>query len=238
MKFLKKILSPKFCYDFLSTLLPWVACSSAVLIVYGLIGGLILAPADYQQGDGFRIIYVHVPAAFLSIMVYASMTFSALISLVWRIKVADFAVSAAAPIGFSFTLIALITGSFWGKPMWGTWWIWDARLTSELILLFIYIAIIALTHALQGAPSQSLLRNIFVLIGAINLPIIHYSVYWWNSLHQGATLSLSGPSHIAPAMLRPLLSMILGFICLFLLIWFMRLRNLILSHSHKNQRIG
>jgi heme exporter protein C len=235
MKIFKKLLSAQVSYNFLGILLPWSACSALVLIIYGLIGGLILAPADYQQGDGFRIIYIHAPAAFLSLTIYAAMAFFALINLVWRIKLANFSVTAAAPIGFAFTLIALISGSFWGKPMWGTWWIWDARLTSELILLFIYIAVIALTHSLHELQPHSLPRNIFVLIGAINLPIIHYSVYWWNSLHQGATLTLRGPSHIAPAMLRPLLAMIIGFSCLFLMIWMMRLRNLILWDARKTR---
>lgn len=235
MKFFTRLLAPKLSYDFLGKLLPWVAVAATVLLIYGLIGGLVLAPADYQQGDGFRIIYVHVPAAFLSLMVYAAMTVAALMSLVWRIKLADLAVQAAAPIGMVFTLIALVTGSLWGKPMWGAWWVWDARLTSELILLFIYIAIIALTYALQGVQQKSLLRNVFVLIGAINLPIIHYSVYWWNTLHQGATITVFGPSHIAPTMLKPLLAMIAGFVCLFLLAWFMRLRNLILWDARKSQ---
>lgn len=235
MRWLTQLLSLQRSYVLLGQCLPWLSWVAIVALAYGLIGGLIFAPADYQQGDGFRIIYIHVPAAFLSLLVYVVLTWFALISLVWRIKLADFAVSAAVPMGLVFTLIALVSGAFWGKPMWGTWWIWDARLTSELILLFIYIAIVSLSTALQGSPAQATLRNIFVLLGAVNLPIIHYSVYWWNSLHQGATLSLMGPRHIAPSMLWPLLSMIVGFGSLFLIGWFIRLRYLILWQARKSQ---
>src|SRR3989338_6459851 len=235
MLFLKRLLSPKYSYELLSAVLPWVTGVTVLLLCYGLLGGLILAPADYQQGEGFRIIYVHVPAAFLSLMVYGAMTVAALMNIVWRIKLADFAVKAAAPLGAAFTLIALVTGALWGKPMWGTWWVWDARLTSELILLFIYGAIIALDRALQGRHAQSILRNVFVLIGSLNLPIIHYSVYWWNTLHQGATLTFTGPSHIAPAMLKPLLVMIVGFIGVFLVAWILQLRNFIIVDARKSQ---
>ena len=233
--FFNRLLSPRHCYHFLGLVLPWIVGATTLLLLYGLIDGLIFVPADYQQGDGFRIIYVHVPAAFLSLMIYAAMSVAALLSLVWRIKLADFFVMAAAPIGVAFTFIALVTGSLWGKPMWGAWWVWDARLTSELILLFIYAAVIALDYALLGKRQQSLLRNMFVLIGALNLPIIHYSVYWWNTLHQGATLSLTGPSHIASIMLRPLLSMILGFTGIFMISCMMRLRNQLLWESRKSQ---
>lgn len=235
MLFFKRLLAAKYSYELLNSLLPWLIVLTSISLGYGLLGGLIFAPADYQQGDGFRIIYVHVPAAFLSLTIYAAMAVAAAISLIWRIKLADLAVKAAATIGAAFTLVALITGSLWGRPMWGAWWVWDARLTSELILLFIYFAVIALEHALRGRRSQALLLNIFVLIGSLNLPIIHYSVYWWNTLHQGATLTLVGPSHIAPAMLKPLLAMLVGFMGLFLIGWILRLQNLIIFAARNNQ---
>ena len=139
-KFFSQFLKFSYVYNFLNQCLPWVIFFTVVFLIYGLLGGLILAPADYQQGDGFRIIYVHVPAAFLSLLVYGFMGICAFVYVIWRIKLADLAAIAAAPLGASFTLIALITGSLWGKPMWGTWWVWDARLTSEMILLFIYLA--------------------------------------------------------------------------------------------------
>lgn len=238
MNAFKKLLLPQFSYQLLNKLLPWIIIIAVVTLGYGLIGGLVFAPADYQQGDGFRIIYIHVPAAFLSLLVYAALAFFAFINLVWRIKLADFAVSAAVPMGAIFTLIALVSGAFWGKPMWGAWWVWDARLTAELILFFIYSAVLSLEYALEGSSTRATLRNIFVLLGAVNLPIIHYSVYWWNSLHQGATLSLVGPSHIAHAMLWPLLAMIVGFTCLFLINWFIRLQNLILWHARKSRWVA
>jgi heme exporter protein C len=227
--------APEYSYLWCNRLLPWFSLFATAVIIYGLYGGLVLAPADYQQGDGFRIIYVHVPSAFLSLMVYGVMSVAALVSLIWRIKVADLVVIAAVPIGASFTFIALVTGALWGKPMWGAWWVWDARLTSELILLFIYLAVMALNNALQGRNQQSSFRNIFVLVGSLNLPIIHYSVYWWNTLHQGATLSLVGPSHIAPSMARPLIAMIVGFMLLFGVILLLRLRHLILWECRKTK---
>jgi heme exporter protein C len=235
MKFFKHLLSPKYSYALIGKIMPWLGGIATLMITYGLIDGLFIVPPDYQQGDGFRIIYIHVPCAFLSLMIYAIMAIAALLGLVWRIKLADSAVIAGAPVGAMATLIALVTGSLWGKPMWGTWWVWDARLTSELILLFIYIAIMSLSTGLANQSQQARLRNIFVLIGSLNLPIIHYSVYWWNTLHQGATLSLTGPSHIALVMLRPLLAMIIGLGCLFTVVGLMRLRNLILWESRKSQ---
>ncbi len=188
---------------------------SALCISYGIIGGLFLAPPDYQQGDGFRIIYIHVPAAFLSLFIYVFMALMSGSYLVFKLKLADVLAKSSAFIGASFTLIALTTGAIWGKPMWGTWWIWDARLTSELILLFLYLGCIILRDAFDDEQKSSFIASLLALFGVVNIPIIHFSVNWWNTLHQGATLSkLQAPS-IASTMLYPLLSMILGFFLLY-----------------------
>lgn len=206
-----KFSSPKYFYSLLTRITPWLTGFALVFILYGYVGGLILAPEDYQQGNGFRILYVHVPSAFLSLMVYSFMAVNAIIFLVWRIKIADVLIRASAPLGAWFTVIALITGSLWGKPMWGTFWIWDARLTSELILLFLYIGLIALQSAIRDPDQAARAGAFLIVIGFIDIPIIHYSVYWWNTLHQGASLSLLEKPKIALPMLYPLLSMILGY---------------------------
>lgn len=227
--------APKNFYRLAQLLTPWFATASLLLFSYGLIGGLVLAPADYQQGDGFRIIYIHVPAAFLSMLVYVTMAVAAVISFVWRIKLADIVVTASAPLGAWFTVIALATGSLWGKPMWGTWWIWDARLTSELILLFLYIGIIAMKSASSDPKRTSKAVNLLVLVGVINLPIIHYSVYWWNTLHQGATLSKFAKPSIASDMLYPLLAMIAAFLFYYGWILLLRIKAEILWRERKSQ---
>lgn len=204
-----KFASPQWFYWFSGKCLPYLTVISILLFAYGLIGGLLLAPPDYQQGDGFRIIYVHVPSAFLSMLTYVAMAICVLVSLIWRIKLADIMVRSAAPLGASMTALALITGSLWGKPMWGTFWIWDARLTSELLLLFLYLAYMALYNAFANPQQASKAANILLLVGVVNIPIIHYSVYWWNTLHQGSSLTLTH-SDIAPSMLYPLLAMIVA----------------------------
>lgn len=227
--------SPKYFYTFSGKLLPWLGIICLMLFSYGLVGGLYLAPPDYQQGDAFRIIYVHVPCALLSLLVYIIMAFAAAVAAIWQIKLADIVIKASAPIGAWFTLLALVTGSLWGKPMWGTWWVWDARLTSELILLFIYFGIIGLQSAIPEQNAAARAVRIMVLVGVVNIPIIHYSVYWWHTLHQGATIKLVGSSLIAPSMLRPLIAMILA--CIFYYAWVMllRCRIEILQREHKTQ---
>lgn len=224
-KFFHSLLSPKYFDRFSKKCIPWLSLLVIVSLSYGLVGGLILSPADYQQGDAFRIIYIHVPAAFLSLSIYSTMAVFAVIAMIWKIKLADKAIRASAPIGASFTLLALITGSLWGKPMWGTYWIWDARLTSELILLFLYLAYLAITHAFIEKKQATLAGRLIVIVGAINIPIIHYSVYWWNTLHQGATLSKFAKPSIASSMLYPLLSMIVAFFSYYILLLFLRLRT-------------
>jgi heme exporter protein C len=220
---INNLVSPRKFFSLSNKLLPWLTVLFILSFSYGMIGGLVLAPADYQQGDGFRIIYVHAPCAFLSLFIYAVMAAAAFCAIVWRLKMASMVIKHSAPIGASFTFLALLTGSLWGKPMWGTWWIWDARLTSELILLFMYIGIMLFQSATAQKRSGERSVAILVLVGFIDIPIIHYSVYWWNTLHQGATLKLFAPSAIDASMLYPLLAMITAFMIYYGMVLFMRM---------------
>jgi heme exporter protein C len=206
-----KLSSPPHFYRIAGKLVPWFGWSSLALVLVGLYGGLLTAPADYQQGDGFRIIYVHAPSAWMSMFIYATMAVAAGVGLIWRIKLAHAVAAASAPIGASFTFLALVTGSLWGRPMWGTWWEWDARLTSELILLFLYLGYIALRASIEDSQRADKSSAVLALVGVVNLPIIHFSVYWWNSLHQGATVTKMGKASMPTDMLWPLLVMILAF---------------------------
>jgi heme exporter protein C len=206
-----KLASPPHFYKLAGRLAPWFGWPAFLLIVVGLYGGLVLAPPDYQQGDAFRIVYVHAPSAWMSMFVYATMAIAAAVGLIWRIKLAHAVASAAAPIGAWFTVAALATGSLWGKPMWGTWWQWDARLTSELILLFLYLGFIALRASIDDRERADRAGAVLALVGVINLPIIHYSVYWWNTLHQGATISLTTAPKMASTMLTAMLLMTFAF---------------------------
>lgn len=229
----QKFLAPKAFYRTSGFLLPWIATLFVICFSYGLIDGLFIAPADYQQGDGFRIMYVHVPSAFTAMAVYLVMAVCAVMTLVWRIKIAAICMSCSAPIGASFTFLALVTGSIWGKPMWGTWWIWDARLTSVLILFFLYLGFIALQSVISSQQSRDRAGAVIALVGVINLPIIHYSVNWWNTLHQGATISKFAAPSIATSMLYPLLAMIAAFMLFYGVILILRMRNQILLRDMK-----
>ena len=176
-----------------------------VLSLIGLYGGLVLAPMDYLQGETFRIIYIHVPAAVSSMSIFVFMAIQGAAALIWRIKICEIFVVCAAPIGAMFTVVTLVTGMLWGKPTWGTYWSWDARLTSELVLLFLYLGIIALYHSYSEHRAGARAAAILALIGVVNVPIIHYSVTWWNTLHQGQTVSFTGQSKMHMTMLWPLL---------------------------------
>lgn len=202
-----KLGSPPYFYRLAGRLLPWLWSLGAIGIIAGLYGGLVLAPPDYQQSDAFRIIYIHVPSAWMSLFIYFFMAVNGFIALVWRIKLSEILAMAAAPVGAAFTFICLATGSLWGKPMWGTWWTWDARLTSELVLLFLYLGVIGLYHAIEDRRQAARAAAFLALIGIVNLPIVHFSVKWWNTLHQGSTVKLFGPSLIDSRMLWPLLIM-------------------------------
>lgn len=210
-RFIHQLASPPFFYSFTAKVMPWFVSVFLLFLFYGLYAGLVLAPADYQQGESYRIIYIHVPAAWMSLFIYMVMAISSAIGLVWRIKLADVVAISSAPIGGMFTFLALVTGSIWGKPMWGTWWEWEARLTSELILLFLYLGVIALYNAVEDKRIASRAVAILVLVGVVNIPVIHYSVEWWNTLHQGPTVSKFEKPSIHISMLLPLLSMAVAF---------------------------
>jgi heme exporter protein C len=224
-RFLYQLASPAYFYDMAGKILPWLIGITLPLLLTGLIWGLLFAPADYQQGDSFRIIYVHVPAAALSMGVYIAMAIIGAIGLIWRIKLAHLVARNCAPIGAAFTFLALATGSLWGRPMWGTWWEWDARLTSELILLFLYLGYMALQEAIEDRDSAAKAAAVLALVGVVNIPIIHYSVERWYTLHQGATIFKMDKPSIAPSMLWPLLIMLLVYALLFIINVFMRTRN-------------
>lgn len=224
-----KYASPKYFYSWSLKLRPWLATACVLLFVSGLVGALFLAPADYQQGESFRIIYVHVPAAWMSLFIYMVMASSGALGLIWRIKLGDVMARASAPLGAWFTFLALVTGSLWGKPMWGTYWVWDARLTSELILLLLYLGYIALQGAIEDRRIAARTGAILALVGTVNIPIIHYSVEWWNTLHQGPTVSKLDAPSIDTTMLVPLLIMSLAYTCYFITILFTRARCEILE---------
>ena len=232
--FIHKLASPPHFYKLSAKMIPWFTVAGVLLVLYGSIAGLFLAPPDYQQGDAFRIIYVHVPAAYLSMMTYMIMAVSAGIGLIWRMKLAHAVAAGAAPLGAWFTFLALITGSIWGRPMWGTWWEWgDPRLTSELIMLFLYFGYMALRNAIDDTVKADRASAVLVLVGAVNVPIIHFSVEWWSSLHQGPTLVREGGPAIQTAMLYPLLAMILGFTFLFAALLLSRVRTEVLFRERR-----
>lgn len=230
-----KLATSQYAYQLSKQLFPWFMAIASGFFLYGYVGGLLLAPEDYQQGNGFRILYVHVPSAFLSLLVYSFMVFNAVIFLVWRIKVSDILIRASAPLGAWFTLIALITGSLWGKPMWGTFWIWDARLTSELILLFLYIGLIALQSSIEDTEQAARAGALLLIIGFIDIPIIHYSVYWWHTLHQGASLMLTAKPKIEASMLYPLLAMIVAYVFYFGAAVCLRAQNMLLIREQQSE---
>jgi heme exporter protein C len=228
---LHKFASPPHAYRLAGQLAPWFGWPAFLLIITGLYGGLVLAPSDYQQGDAYRILYVHAPSAWMSMFIYATMAVAAAIGLIWRIKLAHAVAAASATVGAWFTLLALATGSIWGKPMWGTWWVWDARLTSELILLFLYAGLIALRASIEDRDRADRATAVLAIVGIVNLPIIHYSVYWWNTLHQGATITKLGKPSITGDMLWPLLVMMVGFTLYYGAVLMTRLRAEILRRE-------
>ncbi|MBE2897281.1 heme ABC transporter permease [Pasteurellaceae bacterium 20609_3] len=232
-KWLHPYAKPQTQYHLCGKLMPFFGLSALCLLAVGLIWGLAFAPADYQQGNGFRMIYVHVPSAIWSMGIYAAMATAAAVGLIWQIRQAYLAMIAMAPIGATITFIALATGAIWGKPMWGTWWVWDARLTSELILFFLYIGIIALYSAFDDSRRGGKVAAVLSVVGVVNLPIIHFSVQWWNTLHQGATITKFAKPSMASAMLYPLILAIFGFLCLTVWLSLMRYRNALLREEFK-----
>jgi heme exporter protein C len=209
-------------------LLPWLWAATAIVLGIGLYLALFVAPPDYQQGETVKIMFIHVPAAWLSMFGYGLMAVSALGTLVWRHPLADVAAKAIAPIGAAFTLIALITGSLWGKPMWGTWWVWDARLTSVFVLFLMYLGLIALWNAVDDPNRAGRVAAVLILVGSVNIPIIKFSVDWWNTLHQPASVFRMGGSTIDMSLLYPLFICAIGATLLFLTLTIMAMRNEIL----------
>jgi heme exporter protein C len=220
--------NPSRFLSFSGRLLPWLTAATVASLAVGLYLAFFVAPPDYQQGDSVRIMFVHVPSAWLSMAGYALMAIAALGTLVWRHPLADVTAKSAAPIGAAFTFLALVTGSIWGKPMWGTWWVWDARLTSELVLLLIYLGLIALWQAVEDPGKAARAAAILILVGTVNLPIIKFSVDWWNTLHQPASVfRMDGPT-IDSSLLVPLFVMAAAMTLLYFVLLMMTMRNEIL----------
>jgi heme exporter protein C len=215
------------------TLLPWLASAAALMIAAGLYLGFRVPP-DYQQGDTVRVMFIHVPAAWTAMMAYGLMAVASLVGLVWRHPLADTAAKAAAPLGALFTALGLITGSLWGRPMWGTWWVWDGRLTSFLLLLFLYLGYIALWNAIEDETRAARAAAILALVGAVNLPIIEFSVDWWTTLHQGESILRQGGPLISAVYLWPLFAMALGYTFLFFALWLMRIQTEILERRARS----
>ncbi len=229
-----KLASTRNFYRLAEILAPWLAILCAILLGVGLFQGLFVAPTDYEQGESYRIIFVHVPSAWLSLFIYMTMAFCSLLVIVWKMKLADIVAEVSAPVGASFTFLALATGSLWGKPMWGTWWEWDARLTSELILLFIYIGYMALRASIDNPATRARASAILALVGVVNIPIIKFSVDWWNTLHQPASIMKFDKPSIHPTMLQPLLLCALGFTVFYFVVMLLNTRSLILERESKS----
>lgn len=228
-----KLGSPLVFYRFAQRLIPWLWIATLIPLAIGLYQALYIVPPDYQQGDSYRILYIHVPAAWQAMATYLIMTILAIITLVWRIRTAEIMAMTAAPIGAAFTLICLITGAIWGRPMWGTYWAWDARLTSMLVLLFIYLGIMALYQSFDDRRHGARIASILILVGLINIPIIHFSVEWWTTLHQGSTINLFGPSTMDPSMLPPLIWMTVAVKLMFGALLLQRARNELLAQDQQ-----
>ncbi len=235
LRFFHQLASPKYFYNLSGRLIPWIAVACVGFLLVGLYDGLVDAPTDYQQGDSYRIIFIHVPAAWMSLFIYMVMAGAGAIGLIWHMKLAEVMVVSCAPIGAAFTFLALVTGSIWGKPMWGTWWVWDARLTSELILLFLYLGIMALNNAVEDKRTAARATSILAIVGVVNIPIIHYSVEWWNTLHQGPTVTKFDAPSIDTQMLIPLLVMAVAFKLYFVLSLLMRARVEVLQRERNTQ---
>ena len=225
--------SPRWFYQKTDRWLPWLGATTTLLLVVGLIWGLAFAPEDARQGNSFRIIYIHVPASVLALAGYYIMAISGAVGLIWKIKLSYMVMHSAAPLGAALTFVALFTGAVWGKPTWGTYWVWDARITSMLILLFLYLGVLALRHAYTSIESANKSSAILSLVGMVNIPIIYKSVDWWQTLHQPATIKLTGAPSMHPDMFAPLLVMIVGFYCFYALVLILNTRTQLLERERK-----
>ncbi|MDT4967117.1 MAG: heme exporter protein [Acidobacteriota bacterium] len=226
-----KYTSPASFYPLAGKMIPWFAVLTAALLATGLYIGFFVAPTDFQQGDAYRIIYIHVPASWMAMFLYAMMAIYAGLGLAFNARLWSMMASAIAPTGALFAFISLWTGALWGKPMWGTWWVWDARLTSTLILLFLYIGFLSLQGVIDDKRRADRAGAVLALVGLVNVPIIYFSVQWWNTLHQGATLRLGRSASIAPVMLSALLIMIAACWVYAITVTLMRLRCIILERE-------
>ena len=218
-------------------ILPWSAGLTSLCLASGLYLGLFVSPVDYQQGETVRIMYVHVPSAWMAMFVFSSIAIASAMALIWKHPLADLIGKASAPVGAGFTLICLVTGSLWGKPMWGTWWVWDARLTSVLILFFLYLGYIALNNAFDDPVRGAKASAVLALVGAVNLPIIKFSVDWWNTLHQPASVTRLDAPAIHSSMLWPLLLMALGFTLFYVSILILRVRSEVAAARIRNLQL-
>lgn len=234
---LNRLANPARFLKFSVAITPWLAAATLLLLAVGLYLALFASPADYQQGETVRIMYVHVPAAWMALFCYVSMALAAAVGLIWRHPLAELAAKATAPIGASFTFLALVTGSLWGKPMWGTWWVWDARLTSMLVLFFLYLGFMALVEAFDDPARGRRAASILALVGVVNIPIIKFSVDWWNTLHQPASvIRVDGPA-IHPSMLAPLLVMAVAFTFYYFWMLMLRLQSEVLAGKIRAVRL-
>ena len=224
--------APSRFYSLSGSLLPWLWAAAALLAAVGLYIGFFVAPTDAQQGESYRIIFIHVPAAWMSMVVYLAMAAWAAIGWIFNARMASMLARALAPSGMVFTLIALATGSFWGKPAWGTWWVWDARLTSELILLFLYVGYIALVEAIDDVRRADHAGALLAIVGAVNVPVIYFSVRWWNTLHQGATITMSAAPKMQSTMLVAMLLLTFAFWAYAFAVVFVRARAIVLEREH------
>ena len=238
MNSMHRFANPTWFLRFSGLLLPWCAGLTAALLGAGLYMALVSSPADYQQGDAARIMFVHVPAAWMATFCYGAMAVASAVGWIWKHPLADMAAKSSAPIGAVFTAAALISGSLWGKPMWGTWWVWDARLTSFLILFFLYIGYMALWQAIDEPTRAARAAAILALVGAVNLPIIKFSVEWWNTLHQPASLLREGGSAIHPSMLWPLLTMAVAFHLYYVTVLLWRMRGEIFARKLRARQMA
>ena len=232
--FIHKLGSPPWFFGFSGTLVRWLLPITVILLLVGSIWGLLLAPPDFRQGNSYRIIYIHVPAAVVALAGYYVMAFAGAVSLIWRIKMADVAMRAAAPVGAVLTAIALVTGAIWGKPTWGTWWVWDARLTSMLVLMLFYIFFIISFKVFKENEKLSKILSAISILGIINIPIIKYSVEWWSTLHQPASIKFLGTSSIHSSMLTPLFLMLLVLLMYCALIFLMKYKTEIIKIKKRN----
>ena len=227
--------SPRWFYEKTDAWIPWLGLLAWGLLLVGGVWGLAFAPEEAKQGNSYRILYIHAPVAFISMSCYYIMAISGAIGLIWKMKLPFMVMKAAAPIGVGLTIVVLATGSIWGKPTWGTWWEWDARLTSYLILTFLYLGVIALQQAFQNRDTADKASAILALVGTVNIPIIYKSVDWWYTLHQPATLKLVGKSTIHVSMLYPLFVMIIGFNLFLALVLILHTRTEILRRESRTQ---